>query len=72
MWTVRIENHLFHIHIKNSRIQSTTLRPIIVDRTSLTIVKDASPRQILELPISILIDNEEILEETKAPYPDDI
>jgi hypothetical protein len=72
MWTVRIENHFFHIHIENSRIQSTTLRPIIVDRTSLTIVKDASPRQILELPIPILLDNEEILEETKAPYLDDI
>jgi hypothetical protein len=72
MWAVRIENHLSHVHIENSRIQSTTLRPIIVDRTSLTIVEDASPRQILELPIPILLDNEEILEETKAPYPDDI
>jgi hypothetical protein len=35
-------------------------------------MKDASPRQILELPVPVLLDDEEILRETKAPYPDDI
>jgi len=35
-------------------------------------MKDASPRQILELQVSILFDDEEILRETKAPYPDDV
>jgi len=36
-------------------------------------MKDASPRQILELPIPVvLLDNEEILRETEAPYPDDV
>jgi hypothetical protein len=35
-------------------------------------MKDASPRQILELPIPvILLDNKEI-RETEAPYPDDV
>jgi hypothetical protein len=36
-------------------------------------MKDASPRQILELAGgSVLLDDEEILRETKAPYPDDV
>jgi hypothetical protein len=35
-------------------------------------MKAASPRQILELPIPVLLDDEEILRETKAPYPDEI
>jgi hypothetical protein len=72
MWAVGIENYLFHVHIENSRVQSTALGPIIVDGTSLTVVEDASPREILELAAPIMFDYEEILEETKAPYPDDI
>jgi hypothetical protein len=56
--------------MKNGRVQPTTLRSIIVDNTSLTALIDASPRQILELPVPVLLDDEEILRETKAPYPD--
>jgi hypothetical protein len=58
--------------MENDRIKPTTLRPIVIDRASLTVVKDASPEQILEVPVPILPDDEEILKETKAPYPDDI
>jgi len=58
--------------MEDGRIQPTTLRPIIVDGASLTVMKDASARQILELPVPVLLDDEEILRETKAPYPDDI
>jgi hypothetical protein len=35
-------------------------------------MKDASPRQVLELPVSVLLDDEEILRETKARYPANI
>jgi hypothetical protein len=35
-------------------------------------VKNASPGQILEVPVSILLSDEEVLRKTKAPYPDDI
>jgi hypothetical protein len=35
-------------------------------------MKDASPRQILELSVPVLFDDEGILRETKVPYPDDI
>jgi hypothetical protein len=72
MWAVRIENNFSHAFIENGWVQSTTLRPIIVDGASVTVMKDASPRQILEQTIPILFDHEEILEETKASYPDDI
>lgn len=43
-----------------------------VDGASLTVMKGASPRQILELVVRVLLDDEEILRETKAPYPDDV
>ncbi len=58
--------------MEDGRVQPTTLRPTIVDGTSLTVVKDTSPRQILEVPVPILLDNEEIVRETKPCYPDDI
>ena len=58
--------------MENGRIQPTTLRPIIVDGTSLTVVKDTSSRQILELSVPILLEDEEIPREAKALYPDDI
>jgi hypothetical protein len=35
-------------------------------------MKDASPRQVLELVVPVLLDDEAILRETKAPYPDDV
>jgi hypothetical protein len=35
-------------------------------------MKDTSPRQILELPIPVLLDHEEILRETEAPYPEEV
>jgi hypothetical protein len=35
-------------------------------------MKDASPRQILELAVPVLLDYEGIFRETKAPYPDDV
>jgi hypothetical protein len=35
-------------------------------------MKDASPRQILELAVPVLLDDKEILRETKPPYPDDV
>jgi hypothetical protein len=58
--------------MENGRIQPTTLRPIIIDGTSLTVMKDTSPRQILELSVPILLEDEEIPREAKALYPDDI
>ena len=35
-------------------------------------MKDASPRQVLELSAPILIDEEVVLREPKIPYSDDI
>jgi hypothetical protein len=35
-------------------------------------MKDTSPRQILELSVPILLEDEEIPREAKALYPDDI
>ena len=58
--------------MKNDRVQPTTLRPIIVDGASLTVVKDTSPRRILELALPIPLDNEEIRREAKTPYLPDI
>jgi len=58
--------------MENDWVEPTTLRPIIIDGTSLTVMKDASPRQILELPVPVLLDNEEILREAKTPYLTDV
>ncbi len=60
------------VFIENGRVQPTTFGPIIVDGASLTVMKEASPRQIVELAVPVLLDDEEILSETKAPYPDDV
>jgi len=58
--------------MENSRINPTTLRPMIVDDASLTVVKNTSPQRVLELSVPILLNDEEILRETKTPYPNGI
>jgi hypothetical protein len=45
---------------------------MIVDGTSLAVMKDASPRQVPELSAPILIDDEVVVREPEAPYSDDI
>jgi hypothetical protein len=72
MWAIRIENYFSLGFVENGRVQSATLRPIIVDGASLAVMKDASPRQILELSTPILIDDEVFLGELEVPYSDDI
>jgi len=58
--------------MENGRVQPTTLRPIVVYGTLLTVVKDTSPRQIPELSVPIPPDYEEIPRETKTAYLCDI
>ncbi len=58
--------------MENSRINPTTLRPMIVDDASLTVVKDTSPQRVLELSVPILLNDEEILREAKATYLNDV
>jgi hypothetical protein len=72
MWAVWIENHHSDFFIENGWIKPTTLRPMIVDDTPLTIVKDTPSWHVLELPVAILPESEEILREAKILYPGDI
>jgi len=72
MWAVWIENCLPRVFIQDCRVQPTTLRPIVVDGTSLTVVKGTLPRQIPKLPVPVLLEYEEILRKAKALYPRDI
>jgi hypothetical protein len=72
MWAVRVETRFLCVIIENGRVQPTTLRSILVDRASLTAMKDASPRQILEPAVPVLLDYERLFRETKAAYPDDV
>jgi hypothetical protein len=43
-----MENGSPLVLVENGRVKPTTLRPIIVDGTPFTVVKDASSIQILE------------------------
>jgi hypothetical protein len=65
---VFIENCFLLIYVENGWVEPATFRSITVDRASLTVVKDTSPHQILELPFPNSLDYEEILE-AKAFYP---
>jgi len=68
MWAVFIENYFLLIYVENGWVEPAAFRSIFVDRASLTVVKDTSPHQILELPCPIPLGYEEILE-AKACYP---
>jgi len=68
MWAVLVDNYFLLIYVENCWVEPTAFRPITVDRASLTIVKDTSPLQILELPCPIPLGDEEI-PEAKAFYP---
>jgi len=64
-----MENGSPLVLVENDWVESTTLWPIIVDGTPLTVVKDTSPIQILEPQLSIPLCNKETLREAKASYP---
>ena len=64
-----MKNHLALIRVEYGWIQSTSLRSIVVDRTSFAVVKDASARLILEEPVSVPLKDEKILSETEALDP---
>jgi len=72
MWAVTIEHRFPLIYIKNDGVDLTTLRPIIVDGASLTVVENTSSHEILELPLPIPFGDEEILRKAKVSYPCDI
>jgi len=48
MRTVSMENDSPLVFVENGRVKPATLRPMIVDGTSFTVVKDASPIRIPE------------------------
>ena len=60
-----MKNHLSLILVEYGWIQPTTLRPILVDCTSFTVVKDASARQIPEVMAPVPLEDERILVETQ-------
>jgi hypothetical protein len=72
MRAVCIENYLLPAFMENGRVQLTTFRSVVVYVTLLTVVKDTPPRQVPELSVPILPEDEEILGEAKTPYSDDI
>jgi len=72
LWAVTVENGSPFVFVENGWVKSTAFGSIIVDGASLTVVKDASPIQILESYLSILLCNEEFFSEAKASYPFDI
>jgi len=72
MWTVTIKHRFPLVYIENDGVDLTTLRPIIVDGASLTVVENTSSHKILELPLPIPLDDKEILRKAKVSYPCDI
>jgi hypothetical protein len=72
MWTMKVGKCFSRLLIENDRVEPTTLRAIIVDGASLTVVKDTSSLRILKLPVSISFDDEEIVRKAKTSYPYDI
>ena len=67
IWAVCIESCFSRVFIEDGRVEPTTLRPIIIDGASPTVVKDTSPRRIPELAPPVLLDDEETVRETKTP-----
>jgi len=64
-----MKNHLALILVEYGRIQSTSLRSIVVDRASFAVVKDASARPILEALVSVPLKDEKTLSETEVLDP---
>ena len=64
-----MKNHLALVLVEYCRVQSTSLRSIVVDCTSFAVMKDASARPIFEAPVSVPLKDEEILSETEAFDP---
>jgi len=72
MGAIAVENCFSPVLIENGRVEPTTLRPIIVNDASLTIVKNTSSRRVFELLVSTSFDDEEILRKAKTFYPYDV